>query len=355
MPSAHVDILSKPPFSLPESFRAIDKAIESNALIAEQILDAGLVSFSISLDDVSWHGTAKPSDVDKARSTINQLYREWSSDGLPERHAGFSPLLAALDSHLPSVPPDQRHQYRVLIPGAGLGRLVLEVSTAGYTAEGNEISYHQVLASTYILNYTKAAEKHRLYPFVSIFNNHLSRADQLQVVEVPDIHHSEVHSSDRMSLTVGDFCSLYTQPKYKDSFDAILTCFFIDTASNIIRYIETVKHCLKPGGIWCNNGPLLWHSEVKPPSAAGETEPLDEIVSATTYSDSTSRGSDTMPVEHGSFELTNEEVIALVKLYDFEILEQKEALMGTTGYVQNSASMLQHVYEPSFWVAKNMS
>lgn len=52
------------------------------------------------------------------------------------------------------------------------------------------------------------------------------------------------------------FCSLYA-----DTWDCIATCFFIDTAHNVIDYIDTIWKILKPGGIWINVGkcdqPLL--------------------------------------------------------------------------------------------------
>lgn len=44
-----------------------------------------------------------------------------------------------------------------------------------------------------------------------------------------------------------------------DEWDAICTCFFIDTAHNIIEYIEVIYNILKPGGVWINFGPLLYH------------------------------------------------------------------------------------------------
>jgi carnosine N-methyltransferase len=44
-----------------------------------------------------------------------------------------------------------------------------------------------------------------------------------------------------------------------DSWDCVATCFFIDTANNIIEYIEMIYKILKPGGIWINLGPLLYH------------------------------------------------------------------------------------------------
>jgi carnosine N-methyltransferase len=36
--------------------------------------------------------------------------------------------------------------------------------------------------------------------------------------------------------------------------DAVLTCFFIDTAKNIISYLKTIHKILAPGGVWINLG-----------------------------------------------------------------------------------------------------
>lgn len=38
-----------------------------------------------------------------------------------------------------------------------------------------------------------------------------------------------------------------------------MTCFFIDTAKNILDYIETIYLTLKKNGVWVNFGPLLYH------------------------------------------------------------------------------------------------
>lgn len=43
------------------------------------------------------------------------------------------------------------------------------------------------------------------------------------------------------------------------SFDAVVTCFFIDTAHNVLQYLEVIHAVLKPGGVWIHLGPLLWH------------------------------------------------------------------------------------------------
>ena len=34
-------------------------------------------------------------------------------------------------------------------------------------------------------------------------------------------------------------------PQHAGTFDAVTTCFFIDTAHNIIEYLEVIRHVLK--------------------------------------------------------------------------------------------------------------
>lgn len=354
LPSTQIELLSSPPFSLPKTFDAVDNAIDSNADIAEAILEVGIPSFGLDAHDEAWQKQATSSDMDKARSTIRQIYRDWSAEGLPERHASFGPIMAALETHLAAQIPAQRHRHRVLVPGAGLGRLVFEICLAGYTVEGNEISYHQLLASHYLLNCTRKTGQHRLYPWALNFSNHHTRADQLRSVAIPDVHpgatlaaaeeelQSKVHYSDRMSMSMGDFCALYRQSDYKDAFDAVASCFFIDTAPNVIHYIETIKNCLRSGGIWINLGPLLWHFESAPTPAERDKQ---------RGRTSTASGNKFEGIgEPGSFELANDEVISLISQYGFEMVEQKDA--PATGYIQDPASMLQNVYRPAFWVAK---
>lgn len=47
--------------------------------------------------------------------------------------------------------------------------------------------------------------------------------------------------------------------KEDDLWDAVITCFFVDTAPVVVEYVETIYGMLKPGGVWVNLGPLLYH------------------------------------------------------------------------------------------------
>merc|ERR1712151_66960 len=44
-------------------------------------------------------------------------------------------------------------------------------------------------------------------------------------------------------------------------FDALVTCFFIDTATDLVELFNTMDGLLGEGGIWVNVGPLNWRKE----------------------------------------------------------------------------------------------
>ncbi|MCJ1263848.1 hypothetical protein MMC22_003718 [Lobaria immixta] len=285
LPTTQWQMLADPPFNFLSNLELVDEAIDANANIASAILATGLQSFGLSSEPedpaMDWRGAATPSDMNKARSTIRQLYRDWSADGIDERRACYEPVIQDVAQEFASCL--DRAFVRVLVPGAGLGRLVFELCRRGYTVEGNEISYHQLIASNWALNHTTHAGQFDLYPFALEFSNVVRRDDQLRVVKVPDVHPGlelekasegkQVHAFERMSMMAADFVTIYGDENHRSMFDAVVTVFFIDTAPNFIRYIEVVRNCLKSTGVWINLGPLLWHfGDRGPTSRNGGTE-----------------------------------------------------------------------------------
>jgi hypothetical protein len=357
----------------------MDDLIDSNAELAEAIFVAGFKAFLAPTLDSEWVASIVPqhyahdeykvfsavmdhlnaqtsqNDVDKARSCVNQFYREWSAEGAVERSKCFDPVVAALEQEFASqaqrTKDMDRSNLKVLVPGVGLGRLVFDICRAGFSVEGNEISYHMLMASALVLNFTHKAGQFNIAPFALNSSNHTSRADQFQTFQVPDVHPatelandgpSNVPASERMSMSTGDFCVVYSRSDSAEAFDAVATVFFIDTAPNIIRYIEAVRNCLRAGGIWINLGPLLWHHTARKEHDDEETgEEKKRRV------DSTDAGIG----DPGSVELTNDEVLALLEHFGFTI-EKQETGTIETGYITNPKSMLQSTYRPSFWIAR---
>ncbi|KAL4948661.1 N2227-like protein-domain-containing protein [Aspergillus filifer] len=355
LPSAHWQMLAEPPFSLLDNFSKVDDCIDVNADIADAIVTTGLSSFGLSANPdpsdptQNWHGVATSADVNKAHSTIRQFYRDWSAEGQAERDVCYGPVLRGLEREFPDRASGEDY-ISVLVPGAGLGRLVFEICRAGFAAEGNEISYHQLLASSWVLNHTAGPKSHELYPFALHFSNLISREQQLRKVMIPDVHPGaamlEAQASNvefgSMSMSAADFVVLYNGPSQKDAFNAVATVFFIDTAPNLIRYIEAIQNCLKPSGVWINVGPLLWHFEdghQRNHSGDGSRN----------SDDGQSRGIG----EPGSVELTEEEVFLLIERMGFTIeYRQPVEERAECGYIQDPESMLRPLYRPSHWIAR---
>lgn len=352
---------------------AVDDAIDASAEIAEAIVKCSSIFSGGSDADgkgspqgdqptsssrkPEWQGSATPNDRDKARSTLRQLYRDWSAEGAGERTISYGPVLTALEEEFASVPLQKKGDIHILIPGAGLGRLPFEVCRLGFSVEGNEISYHQLLTSSFILNHLAPGQQYELYPFALSFSNHATRAHQLRKVMIPDIHpgtaleeasaETDTHAFERMGMAAADFCVAYKESRNRDAYNAVLTVFFIDTAPNLIAYIETVWHCLQPGGVWINNGPLLWHFENNPP---GKTSHREEESRPDNQSGSQPLGI----AEAGSVELSGDEVLALLRHFGF-VIEKHEYGERSTGYIQDPDSMMLHLYKPSFWIARKPS
>ncbi|KAF2864916.1 methyltransferas-like protein [Massariosphaeria phaeospora] len=380
LPSEHWTLLSRPPFSILDSLSKLDHLIELNTELAEAIFTAGFNAFVAPHLDSEWVASVVPvqhahdeyqmyssimdslnakttqTDAEKARSCVNQFYREWSADGAAERDKCFEPIMSALHSEFAKRREQatelDRSEMKVLVPGAGLGRLVFDICSAGFCVEGNEISYHELMASSLLLNHTDRVGQHTIAPFALNGSNHLTRDDQFRTFPIPDVHpatqltnttrNSKVPASERMSMAAGDFCVLYSQPDAQGTFDVVATVFFIDTAPNIIRYIDAVRNCLKPNGIWINLGPLLWHHAARSQASSEDSElkkaPADEV-------------EDAGIADPGSVELTNEEVMALVEHLGFS-MEKSEHGTIKTGYISNPRSMLQNTYKPTFWIAR---
>ncbi|KAI0311418.1 N2227-like protein-domain-containing protein [Amylostereum chailletii] len=262
-------------------------------------------------------------DMDKLRSTLKQFVRDWSVEGLEEREASYKPVKDALVAHFASTPLDERHKLRVLVPGAGLGRLAFDVAKLGFTCQGNEFSQYMLLSSYFILNRTERVDEHTIYPYVHSFSNIPNRAAALHPVRIPDVLPGEIPPNAKFSLVAGDFEEIFgaeitdpADPSY-GLWDAVLTCFFIDTAKNIVNYLRIIHKLLAPGGVWINIGPLLWHFENNTTNDA-------------------------------SVELDLEEVKALARALGFDI--SNERTVDTT-YVSNKDGMLDYIYHATFWTA----
>lgn len=192
-------------------------------------------------------------NIDKVYTTLKQVVRDWSEDGALEREACYGLII----SELRKLHPNINNGLKVLVPGSGLGRLAFDIANLGFSCEGNEFSLHMLITSNFIINQCMEANQYTLYPYTHLSSNNLTFQNQVKPIKFPDISPFCFENEDfKFSMAAGDFLDIYNK---KDEWDNIVTCFFIDTAHNVIDYIEKIWDILKPGGYWLNFGPLLYH------------------------------------------------------------------------------------------------
>ncbi|UOH79699.1 hypothetical protein LQV05_000709 [Cryptococcus neoformans] len=225
---------------------------------------------------------------DKVRSTLRSFVRDWTKEGEDERNACYAPCLEALERYFPQKSSAgekeveiiidgedsklcrktrERSDVKVLVPGCGLGRLAMEIAAR---VAGD---------------------------FEEIYGPKNWGLDGGREHESEDLENNQ------------------------GQWGAVVTCFFIDCARNVLNYLRVIHSLLADDGVWINVGPLLWHFENSPTtSAKGE----------------------------GSIELSLGEVKELARRIGFDLREEKMIRSTYTGIPE---SMLRHEYNAAFWVA----
>lgn len=191
------------------------------------------------------------SQMHRNQAVLHSLAREWSVNGSNERETTFTPLLQALQSKLP-VTSSNLYRQRVLVPGCGLARLPLEIAGLGYACEANEYSMFMLTASHYVLNNMLPTLSIQVYPWIDRVSNIVNLSDILEPVLIPDVspldiinpnlpvasnndNLNEEPSYHRFSMAAGNFVELYGGEAQAGQWDAIVTCFFLDTAPVVME------------------------------------------------------------------------------------------------------------------------
>lgn len=141
-------------------------------------------------------------------------------------------------------------------------------------------------------------------------------SNKLHTVTFPDIQDSEsAWTAEEMaeklpsllSLQFGDFVGVYgaSNSVHDQRFDAVVTCYFMDTGRSIIEYIEVIKRVLRPGGLWINTGPLHYHHP-------------------------------------GAVPYSYRDVLSIIELMGFDLLQEERIMMSYAG--EEEVSMKPEIY-----------
>jgi len=243
---------------------------------------------------------------DTAQQVIHHTSRDWTSGSKSCREATNGWIVNALVENISTTISSSsstidRRELRVLVPGAGLGRLAYDIATStklhdygvDVHVEANDSSVTMAYATQSVLEIISSSQQQQqkkqqyvIYPFISDpTRNEVDSKKRFEYEMFPDNDALDSYqryyygsSSDNnnntnedtantntllpnLSYTVGDFVSTYSQHIKQSQYDIITTSFFLDTATNIYEYIMIMKHLLKQqsSSLWINCGPVQWH------------------------------------------------------------------------------------------------
>ena len=209
------------------------------------------------LPDSSYYANYSQKELDDLAyneySTLNYavfmyISRDWTNERKKEREAHYSPIIESVQKYVPK-------NSKILLPGAALLRLGYELAKLGYDIDANDYNFYNIILCDYLFNHSKK-NQFVFQPLIRSFSNYLTEDAVFRKFSFPD-EDINLEGKGKMTMLAGDFTKMYNDKP--NSYDCVITCFFIDTAKNIIEYIDIIEKVLKKGGIWINFGPLSYH------------------------------------------------------------------------------------------------
>lgn len=340
---------------------------------------------------------ATESQISKVASVLKSLARDWSIEGAEERNMAYAPILESVQKYclLSTDEVSRSSRPKICVPGAGVGRLALELAALGYAVQGNEFSLYMLLASDFILNgpvvsvssclldcdEKGTSRRHPLSisPWLLETRNVHGMSDPFRTVHIPDVDPYDMIVSTRQcekststpanseqtvatesiealprlsrdpakgkvdevdfSMAAGDFCSIYSASGELCAWDCVVACFFIDASPNVVEYLQVVHNMLKTGGIFVCFGPLHWHWSG--PSMLLSDHSMSEYHERFDHLD---------PKYLQSYDFCWDDIKIILTNIGFEIVEQKVGVPAH--YTANRSSMLVSEYRCVHFVAR---
>lgn len=324
-------------------FKQVEQKLATNQHVCDDIVQAALSFYNIGMKELQDHirereAEGRHADKISISQSLKHIVRDWTSEGLNERNTTF----ACLSNTLEQLYPDRnrlQEDVRILLPGAGLGRLGHEIAHLGGSSyyHGNSVAYSNCCTgfevtvnewSMYMnviyrfLETQTTPLSQSVHPFVDGWSHHATGDNMNRAVRFPDVS----FSPSRVVMVEGDFTTEFKHQS--EHYDVVLTYFFIDTARNLMSYFDTIKDVLRKGGVWINLGPLLYG-----------TRPF--------------------------LQLSLEDILTVTEAMGFQFLET-DAVCGTPTYSEQTVRSIEAVYSfdhmaltknaynAQFWVARKL-
>lgn len=153
------------------------------------------------------------------------------------------------------------NEIDIIVPGSGAGRIAYEISK---NVKNSKIFSIELNSLMYALNSSlyKCEEKLNIKPFILDYSNHLDLSDQTKSFEIIT---NKFEKPQNLELICDNFLKFIPCNTDNNKIGIVVTAFFMDTAENILEYMEKIESMKKyyKRVHWINIGPLKYGTRPK--------------------------------------------------------------------------------------------
>ena len=246
-----------------DKFNQIDCAIiENNGKSVNTLIESFIETknFPITIDDINKNNTSV-APLSLTKETLTHLVRDYNS---MYYNAETLPIV---DYILQTISKNVRNindgNTDILLPGSGLGRVSYEVAKNFPHVNVTSVEYSDLMYIGNQLLYS-CNKNIKISPWVIEYSNHLSVKDQLKSFNIncQDFEHPK-----NLNIELGDFrkFKINNNGNGKKKQLILITVFFMDTAENILEYLDTIESYKRDYETvhWINIGPLKYGTRPK--------------------------------------------------------------------------------------------
>ena len=188
-----------------------------------------------------------PSEYDELGSVWRHLAKDWT-DLYSGRAAPYRErVVAALIAEGAAV-------RSVLVPGVGAGRLAVTLADALPAArvEGFDASPAQLAVAEAVLGRGPELGGLPFHPFLDEPRNHASPASRLAKLSLHEVLPARPPNLSLRAASLEEHAG-------RGSYDAVVSCFFLDALGDVAGGLRALRAQLRPGGLLLLLGPLAYH------------------------------------------------------------------------------------------------
>lgn len=304
------------PIDYPNKLNLVDKYFEKNNKILSTIVTKSIEKYKVEDYEL------KLVEEQAKRSKRNNYFRvveglcHYARDWPVEPCNEVTPLLDYIREQCRDL---NDTNTVAIVPGSGLGRVAhtLAEDMNFSSVHAVEFSWLMVLMNEF-LYYNTDEKDLDVYPYLHTYSNHAKPDDQIRPVNI--LHSLE--KPENLSIHTADFTKfdIANHLKIHESADNLVfvTCFFLDTAENLIEYLQAINRLSSQFNgkkKWINLGPLKYGTAAK-------------------------------------IEISDEELKILVKNMGWKITDEKEPKL--LGYLTDKKGLWQGYYNVTMWSAEKI-